>query len=185
MSAAAAWEARHPGFTASAPVRRWLALLEPLARRLQRVPPAGLTALGVCCAGGAAASAVADRRRLGAVLLPVGGLCDGLDGMVASLRGGSTDAGRRLDHAADRVADAALMAGLGALGAPRWLCAAALGAVVAQEAARDGSTRVTPGERPTRILLGMLGFCGAPRVATAGIALVCGGSAVTLARSSR
>lgn len=142
---AAAWEARHPGFTASRPVRRWLALLDPLARRLRPVHPAVLTGLGVVCAGGAAVSAVVGRPRLGAMLLPLGGVCDGLDGMVASLRGGSTDAGRRLDHAADRLTDAALVAGLGVLGAPRWLCAAALGAVVAQEAARGGSTRVHRG----------------------------------------
>lgn len=86
---AAAWESRHPGFTASRLVRRWLALLDPLARRLQPVLPAVLTALGVVCAGGAAMSAAAGRPRLGAVLLPLGGV---FDGMVASRRGGPTAA---------------------------------------------------------------------------------------------
>ncbi len=157
-----AWERRHPGIRASGLVRLWLRSLEPLARGLRGVPPSVLTVLG----GLASLVAVVAPPRRAAGLLAAGGVFDALDGMVAVE---PSPRGRLLDHGVDRLADVALLSGLARRGAPRHVCLAALVAVVGQELSRGRSTIVTPGERPTRIILGMLGLQAFPGLAAGAI----------------
>lgn len=125
----------------------------------------------------------------------VSGLLDALDGAVAVQAGRTTKVGFLLDSALDRLADVALPASLavlaGGAGAARLAVAAvaacwwleyvrARGSLAGTGAA--GRQLVTPGERPTRIVLTAVGL-GLPPLARAalwGHVVIVGGSGLVL-----
>lgn len=160
------WAARHSGFTVRGRVLAgWLRLMWALARPFAaaQVSPDVVTV-----AGGVLAVAAARARPGRATSLLIGAaLADGLDGAVAVLRDTTSAHGERLDHATDRVGDAAAALVLGRAGAPALLVAPALGVAVLQEAWRGwrvGIQRPSPvltvHERPTRILCAAIGDTG-------------------------
>lgn len=127
------------------------------------------------------------------VALIVSGLLDALDGAVAVQAGRTTKVGFLLDSALDRLSDAALPAALAIAAhhpAAGELAVATIGAtwwleyVRARGALADEPTRqvVTPGERPTRMILTGVGL-GLPSLAVAalwGQVVIVGGSALFL-----
>jgi CDP-diacylglycerol--glycerol-3-phosphate 3-phosphatidyltransferase len=125
-------------------------------------------------------------RVVGAALVVVSAVLDGLDGAVARATGTATDRGRTLDHVADRTSDLALLVSLGLLGGSAWAppaLAVAGATTLAQESvrARSGPLGLTVAERPTRVVLAAMVLLGAgvtpasaPRTAAAGA----GGAAV-------
>jgi CDP-diacylglycerol--glycerol-3-phosphate 3-phosphatidyltransferase len=130
------------------------------------------------------------------VAVTVSGLLDSLDGAVAVQAGRTTRVGFLLDSVLDRVADVAFPVALavaagGGTTATR-LAVAAVGACWWLEYVRargslagvadDGRQVVTPGERPTRIILTAVGL-GLPALATAalwGSAVIVGASGLYL-----
>ncbi len=133
------------------------------------------------------------------VAVALSGLLDSLDGAVAVQAGHPTKVGFLLDSALDRLADIAFVAALaivaGSTATAAWVAVAAVGAawwleyvrargVLAEaETARSNPRQViTPGERPTRIVLTAVGL-GLPPLALAalwGQVVIVGGSAVFL-----
>ena len=122
------------------------------------------------------------------------GLLDALDGAVAVQAGRTTKVGFLLDSALDRLADAAFPAALAfAAGPTRATVALAVAAVAAcwwleyvraraSLAGVQGRQVITPGERPTRIILTAVGL-GLPVLATAALwahVVIVGGSGVFL-----
>jgi phosphatidylglycerophosphate synthase len=155
------WERLH-GVGASPVVRRWLALLHPLAARLQLSPDA-VTWLGILLAGGAVVAAPWAAAVAAAFVL-LSALADALDGAVAVVQGKVTEAGARLDRWADRCADARFLAALLLAGAPWVPVLVALLASQALEGARTrtGPVTLTVGERPQRVLAVLLGLGAVP-----------------------
>lgn len=119
------------------------------------------------------------------------GLLDSLDGAVAVQAGRTTKVGFLLDSALDRIADAAFPAALVlAAGGGAWIAVGAVAACWWLEYVRargslagvTGKPLITPGERPTRIILTAVGL-GLPVLATAALwahVVIVGGSAVLL-----
>lgn len=124
------------------------------------------------------------------VALTMSGLLDALDGAVAVQAGRTTRVGFLLDSALDRLADAALAAALAIVvgtESAAWVAVATVGATWwleyvrargALAVARDEPSAtpqpaprpevVTPGERPTRMILAGIGL-GLPPLATAAL----------------
>ena len=101
------------------------AVLDPLARRLQRVSPDALSwaaLLSAAFAGLAFYLGGAVLLSLGALFAFLNALLDALDGKVAKLTGRASRRGDFLDHVLDRYADVLMLGGL-ALGpyCPVWL----------------------------------------------------------------
>ena len=140
------WEELH-GVAASPLVRRWLRLVLWLSRPLA-VPAWAVTLTGLAVT----LLALVVPLRAAAACVLLGGLLDGLDGCVAVLRGTASDAGRRLDHAADRTGEVVFGVLLWRAGAPVWLAGLAVALVLGVEAVRRAPV-VTVGERPVRVLL--------------------------------
>lgn len=157
---------------------------------------AGLAAVPLALLGGGVGPAAA------CVAVTVSGLLDSLDGAVAVQAGRTTRVGFLLDSALDRLADAAFPAALaivaveGGTGAgPAAALAVGAGAAgwyleyvrarASLAAGADGPRSrqvITPGERPTRIVLTAVGL-GLPALALAalwGQVVVVGASAVFL-----
>ncbi|MDQ3643880.1 MAG: CDP-alcohol phosphatidyltransferase [Actinomycetota bacterium] len=128
------------------------------------------------------------------------GLLDSLDGAVAVQAGRTTKVGFLLDSALDRIADAAYPAALViaanggtdgiTAGGGAWVAVGATAACWWLEYVRargslagvTGKALITPGERPTRIILTAVGL-GLPVLATAALwahVVIVGGSAVLL-----
>lgn len=142
----------------------WLRAMHAAGRPLARagIHPDVITASGVwwsmLCWAFAAAS---GRWALVAVVaLVAGGMSDGLDGTVAALSGRASGWGGVLDGIADRVADVFYLLALVAVGADGRVAVVAGGALMGLEylravAGQHGArvTRVTVGERPTRLVL--------------------------------
>jgi phosphatidylglycerophosphate synthase len=159
--------------TANRLVEGWLTAIYRLAAPLSRarVRPDALSLLGVWLTAWALPAAAAGGRwpLLGALAVTLAGIADGLDGAVAVIAGRATPHGAVLDAVADRICDGVLLCGVWLLGAPAWLALAAGAAVVALEVTRLGGIRlvggaggrITPGERPTRLILCGLGFVAA------------------------
>ncbi len=185
-------------------VGRWLEATAGIARPLAR---AGVTpnSVTVAALGAAAAAvplaAVPGRRGAAAacVAATAAGVLDGLDGAVAVQSGRTTSVGFLLDSVLDRLADAALPAALAVSVATRCpsrarqanrLAVASAAAAWWLEYVRARGTLalpperqvVTPGERPTRIVLAAVGL-GLPSLALAalrGQVVIVGGSALYL-----
>ena len=182
-------------------VRRWLRFVHRLARWPARagLAPDVLSLTAVWLAGAAATTGVAGGRwpLLGAAAVAATGVVDGLDGAVAILAGKVTRRGRIVDSVCDRVADGLLLAGFVALGGSGWVALAAAVAILGLETTRAAGLRrgrmgrLTPGERPTRLVLAGLGMIVAgcvpgeagwvATVASAVTAVVVGGSCAVLA----
>lgn len=125
------------------------------------------------------------------VAVTLSGLLDSLDGAVAVQSRRTTKVGFLLDSALDRIADAAFPAALAiAAGAGAWLAVGATAACWWLEYVRargslagvTGKPLITPGERPTRIILTAVGL-GLPMLATAALwahVVIVGGSGVLL-----
>jgi CDP-diacylglycerol--glycerol-3-phosphate 3-phosphatidyltransferase len=167
------WSTLHGGIDPGGNVliRRWLRLIHVLARGPARygIAPDVLSLWGIWLAGAVVvvASVGGSWLLLGAALVMANGIFDGLDGAVAILSGRVTRRGRVVDAVADRLSDALLVAGLVVVDAS-WLvplaglCAAvAIGALETTRWLARGRRpigRLTPGERPTRLILAGLGF---------------------------
>lgn len=188
------WSVLHGGYDPSRArvTRGWLRLVYHLAAAPARrgVHPDALTAAGVWTGALALLPAAAGGRWLFAAagVVAVSGLLDSLDGAVASLTGRVTRFGYVLDSVADRVVDGVYLVVLYLAGAGGLACVLAGAATVLLEytRARSGAAGfaevgvVTPGERPTRIVVTVLGLLavalapGLPVAATAAAAIIAG-----------
>jgi len=172
----AAWARLHGGFdpgAASAVVRGWVRIAYRIGSWLgdRRVAPSAVTTAGlVLCwcvplvvLSGQAGSA------LGAVLVLLAALADGLDGAVAVVSGRASRLGYVYDSVADRLGEAAWLLAFWLVGAPAWLAVAAGGVSWLQEYARARAAAagmseigvVTVSERPTRVLVAIFGLLAA------------------------
>lgn len=97
--------------------------MRPLARRLQSLPPWSFTIIGLALGIGAAAALWQQRYGLGFGLWFCNRLFDGLDGVVARLRGAQSDFGGYLDILVDFVVYALIPVGLAAGAADRGVTA--------------------------------------------------------------
>jgi phosphatidylglycerophosphate synthase len=203
----AGWSALHGGLDPSANpmVRWWLGVVRQLALPLARsgAAPDVLSLFGVWLAAWVLPAGAAGHRwaLLGALAIAAGGVADALDGAVAVVADRATPHGALLDGVADRVSDAIVLCGLWLLGAPGWLVLAAGVSVLALEGTRRLGVRrvggaggpITPGERPTRLILAGLGFLAAgifdvpgfATVAAAATLAVCAVSVGALVRAFR
>jgi len=111
------------------------------------------------------------------VAVTLSGLLDSLDGAVAVQAGRTTKVGFLLDSTLDRLADAAFPAALAiAAGGGAWIAVGATAACWWLEYVRargslagiEGKQVITPGERPTRIILTAVGL-GLPVLAPAAL----------------
>ena len=155
----AGWSSLHGGLAPSPLVRRYLALLLPLARPVARtgVHPDVLTAASLLVALPAlwAPAWAAGLLVLAALLL------DALDGTVALLQGRPTAWGYVLDSLVDRLVDGIVLVALYNAGAPAWLAIACAAGVVLLEYTRaragnaggDEVVTITVAERPVRVLV--------------------------------
>jgi phosphatidylglycerophosphate synthase len=182
----------------------WLRASAAVARPLARagVSPNAVTVAALLAALAAVPLALVDGwlgPAAACVAVTMSGLLDALDGAVAVQAGRTTRVGFLLDSALDRLADATFPAALAIVAGSRaaaWLAVAAtapcgylqyvraranLAAAPAVPAA-SGRQVITPGERPTRIVLSAVGL-GLPFLATAALwahVVIVGGSAVFL-----
>ncbi|MGH9222581.1 MAG: CDP-alcohol phosphatidyltransferase family protein [Acidimicrobiales bacterium] len=178
----------------------WLRAAAAVARPLARagISPNAVTVAALIAALAAVPPAAYVGGWLGpaaaCLAITVSGLLDALDGAVAVQAGRTTKVGFLLDSALDRIADAAFPATLVLVAGPDTttiaLAVAATAACWYLEYVRaratlasdPGAQVITPGERPTRIVLAAVG-CGLPFLATATLwasAVIVGGSAVYL-----
>jgi CDP-diacylglycerol--glycerol-3-phosphate 3-phosphatidyltransferase len=182
----------------------WLRLSASVARPLARagVSPNAVTVAALVVALAAVPFAGIDGwpgPALACVAVTVSGLLDALDGAVAVQSGRTTKVGFLLDSALDRIADAAFPAALAIVAVHRGTSRseAATLAVAATAVAwyleyvraranlaapERGRQVITPGERPTRMILSGVGL-GLPFLALAALwanVVVVGGSAVFL-----
>jgi CDP-diacylglycerol--glycerol-3-phosphate 3-phosphatidyltransferase len=167
------WAKSHGGYDprrAFPLVRGWLWIAYRSARLLAvlRIGPTAVTVLGVVLA--AAVAPIALLRGgwplVAAGLVVLGALADTIDGALALVAGRETRLGRVYDSVADRLTEAAWLAGLWVLGAPGWLVTVCGGVAWLHEYVRaraaiaglQGIGVVTVGERPTRVLLALFGL---------------------------
>ncbi|WP_030443453.1 CDP-alcohol phosphatidyltransferase family protein [Actinoplanes subtropicus] len=186
----AAWARLHGGFdpgAASPVVRGWVRVAFRAGSWLasRQVSPSAVTTAGlVLCwlvpaavslgvavgPGGDAAGALGRVASvLGAVLVLLAALADGLDGAVAVVSGRTSRVGYVYDSVADRLGEAAWLLAFWLVGAPAWLVVAAGGASWLQEYARARAAAagmseigvITVSERPTRVLVAIFGLLAA------------------------
>ena len=185
----------------------WLRAVAAVARPLARagVPADAVTVAALVAAVAAVPLAMVDGwvgPAAACLAVVVSGLLDSLDGAVAVQAGRTTRVGFLLDSTLDRLADAALPAALAvvaggagevavaAVAACWWLeyvrarasLATRPNGVTASASAEPDRQVVTPGERPTRIILTAVGL-GLPPLALAalwGQVVIVGGSALFL-----
>jgi CDP-diacylglycerol--glycerol-3-phosphate 3-phosphatidyltransferase len=175
---ATAWAALHGGYdprTGSVWARGWLRLAYWLARLVvpSGVTPTGVTLIGLLLSAGVPVSAatLGAGAFAAAGLVLVSAVADSLDGAVAVLGGRGSRLGQVYDAVADRLSEACWLTALWLLGAPGWLVAFG-GAVcwlheyVRARAGVAGMREVgavTVAERPTRVIVVVIGLliCGA------------------------
>jgi CDP-diacylglycerol--glycerol-3-phosphate 3-phosphatidyltransferase len=190
------WAALHRTEPPGGFVGGWLKAAAAVARPLARagISPNVVTVAALVMALAAVPLAAVDGwpgPAAACLAVTLSGLLDSLDGAVAVQAGRTTQVGFLLDSALDRLADAAYPAALAiSAGAGAWLAVAATAAAWWLEYVRargslagvGGRPLITPGERPTRIILTAVGL-GLPMLATAalwGHVVIVGGSAVLL-----
>lgn len=169
----AAWSRLHGGFDprrASGVVRGWVLTAYRIGSFLgrRRVGPGAVTTAGVvlCLCVPVAVSLGPGGLLLGALLVLLAAVADGLDGAVAVVTGRTSRLGYVYDSVADRVGEAAWLAGFWMVGAPGWLVVAAGGTSWLHEYVRARATAagmteigaVTVGERPTRVSIAISGL---------------------------
>jgi phosphatidylglycerophosphate synthase len=176
----------------------WLRVSAAVARPLARagVSPNAVTVVALLAAVAAVPLATIDGwpgPAAACVAVVISGLLDSLDGAVAVQAGRATKVGFLLDSVLDRVADAAFPAALAIVaGEGAWVAVAAVAVCWWLEYIRARATLaepqvaghqlITPGERPTRIVLTAVGL-GIPSLALAalwGHVVIVGGSALLL-----
>ena len=190
------WAALHATEPPAGFVGGWLKAAAAVARPLARagVSPNMVTVAALVMAVAAVPLAAVDGwvgPAAACLAVTLSGLLDSLDGAVAVQAGRTTKVGFLLDSALDRIADAAFPAALAiAAGAGAWLAVAATATCWWLEYVRargtlagvTGKALITPGERPTRIILTAVGL-GLPMLAIAALwahVVIVGGSAVLL-----
>lgn len=169
----AVWSRLHGGFDprqASPVVRGWLLTAYRIGSLLgrRRVSPAAVTVAGVVLGLCVPFAALLGRGGLllGALLVLLAAVADGLDGAVAVVTGRTSRLGYVYDSVADRIGEAGWLAGLWVAGAPGWLAVAAGGTSWLHEYVRARATAagmteigaVTVGERPTRVAIAVSGL---------------------------
>jgi phosphatidylglycerophosphate synthase len=197
-----AWADLHRTTAPAGFVGGWLRAAAAVARPLARsgVSPNLVTVAALVAAVAAVPLALVPGwagPAAACVAVTASGLLDALDGAVAVQAGRATRVGFLLDSALDRVADAAYPAALAvtagwhraagpavAAGAAAWWLEYVRARSVLAEAdlPSQGPQLVTPGERPTRIVLTAIGL-GLPFLAVAalwGQVVIVGGSALFL-----
>ena len=174
----------------------WLKAAAAVARPLARagISPNMVTVAALVVALAAVPLAAVDGwigPAAACLAVTISGLLDSLDGAVAVQAGRATKVGFLLYSALDRIADAAYPAALAiAAGGGAWVAVGAIAACWWLEYVRargslagvTGRALITPGERPTRIILTAVGL-GLPMLATAALwahIVIVGGSAVLL-----
>jgi phosphatidylglycerophosphate synthase len=199
------WAALHATEPPAGFVGGWLKAAAAVARPLARagVSPNMVTVAALVMAVVAVPLAAVDGwigPAAACLAVTISGLLDSLDGAVAVQAGRTTRVGFLLDSALDRIADAAFPAALAiaanggtdgiAAGGGAWVAVGATAACWWLEYVRargslagvTGKALITPGERPTRIILTAVGL-GLPMLATAALwahVVIVGGSAVLL-----
>ena len=199
------WAGLHGTEAPSGFVGGWLRAAGAVARPLARagISPNAVTVAALVAALAAVPLALIDGwpgPAAACAAVTLSGLLDSLDGAVAVQAGRATKVGFLLDSALDRLADAAFVAALAVVaggdqapwvavaggGAAWWLeyVRARGGLATAAEPGTDPAGRqvITPGERPTRIVLTAVGL-GLPPLALAalwGHVVIVGGSALFL-----
>ncbi|BBH66899.1 CDP-diacylglycerol--glycerol-3-phosphate 3-phosphatidyltransferase [Actinoplanes sp. OR16] len=170
---ATAWSKLHGGFdprAAPGVVRGWVLAAYKIGSWLggKRVSPLAVTIAGVMLCLAVPLAALGGRAGLaiGALLVLLAAMADGLDGAVAVVSGRVSRAGFLYDSVADRVGELAWLAAFWIAGAPGPLVVAAgaaswLHEYVRARAAAGGMTEigaVTVGERPTRVSIAFSGL---------------------------
>ena len=199
------WAALHATEPPAGVVGGWLKAAAAVARPLARagVSPNMVTVAALVMALLAVPLAAVDGwigPAAACLAVTLSGLLDSLDGAVAVQAGRATRVGFLLDSALDRIADAAFPAALAiaanggtegiAASGGAWLAAGATAACWWLEYVRargslagvTGKALITPGERPTRIILTAVGL-GLPMLAMAALwahVVIVGGSGVLL-----
>jgi CDP-diacylglycerol--glycerol-3-phosphate 3-phosphatidyltransferase len=183
------WSGLHGGVDprdGSAPLRGWLRLAYGTGRLLARlgVPPAAVTALGLmlCVLVPVAARSGPVGPPAAAALVLLAAVADSADGAVAVLTDRVTRLGYVYDSVADRLGEAAWLVAFWLLGAPVWLVVAGGGAAWLHEYLRARATAagmreigvVTVAERPTRVIIAVLGMAAAGLAGTVSARLVTG-----------
>jgi phosphatidylglycerophosphate synthase len=168
-----AWSRLHGGFdpaAASPLVRGWVLIAYRIGSWLgtRRVGPTAVTTAGLIICWGVPAVALLGRPgwALGAVLVLLAALADGLDGAVAVVTGRASKLGYVYDSVADRLGEVAWLLAFAVAGAPVWLAVAAGVVSWLHEYARARATAagmteigaVTVAERPTRVLVTIFGL---------------------------
>ena len=192
------WAALHLTEPPAGFVGGWLRGVAAVARPLARagISPNAVTVAALVAAVAAVPLAAVDGwvgPAAACAAVTVSGLLDALDGAVAVQAGRTTKVGFLLDSALDRLADAALPASLAvaagqgaevavaAVAACWWLEYVRARASLAA-AGRTFKQVITPGERPTRIVLTAVGL-GLPALALPALwahVVIVGGSGVFL-----
>lgn len=181
------WAALHRTDAPGGFVAGWLKAAAAVARPLARagVSPNMVTVAALVAAVVAVPLAAIDGwigPAAACVAVTVSGLLDSLDGAVAVQAGRTTKVGFLLDSVLDRLADVAFPVALAvAAGGGRSVTRLAVAAVAAcwwleyvrargslAGADVDAKPVITPGERPTRIILAAVGL-GLPFLATAAL----------------
>ena len=169
--ALAHWSRLHGGIDPSSSIwiSGWVRVSHACARPLARrgVSPGAVTAAGVAVTAPAPVLASLGQAwpLATALLVIAGSVLDGVDGAVAAQTGTASAWGRVLDPLADRVADVMFVAALVVLGAPVWLGAALVVLTLllesvratAQAAGMTGAGVITVWERPSRVIVTVLG----------------------------
>jgi CDP-diacylglycerol--glycerol-3-phosphate 3-phosphatidyltransferase len=139
-------------------LRAYLRLPYAVATRLRFLHPNAVTAAGLLLALATVPPYAWGRPWLALPVVLLAGLADSVDGCVAAITGRATAFGAVLDSTVDRVADLALLAGP-ALVAPEAAVAAGAGTFLleyvrarCQVVGHTARQRVTPGERPFRVV---------------------------------
>ena len=183
-----AWSRLHGGFdprNASFLVRGWVLCAYRIGVFLgsRRISPLTVTLAGVvlCLAVPAAVLIGPAGLIVGALLVLMAAMADGLDGAVAVLTGRTTRAGFVYDSVADRIGEIAWLTAFWLAGAPGPLVVAAgvtswLHEYLRARAAAAGVPEigaVTVGERPTRVVVTVVGLlAGALLPAAATVAVI-------------
>lgn len=179
------WAALHLTEPPGGVVGGWLRAAAAVARPLARagISPNAVTVAALVMAVAAVPLAAIDGwtgPAAACLAVTLSGLLDALDGAVAVQAGRTTKVGFLLDSALDRLADAAMPAALAvAAGGGAMPTRLAVGATAAcwwleyvrargTLAGVTGRQLVTPGERPTRIILTAVGL-GLPVLAVAAL----------------
>ncbi len=182
-----AWASLHRTEAPGGFVGGWLRASAAVARPLARagVSPNAVTVAAMVVGVAAVPLALIGGwpgPALACLAVALSGLLDALDGAVAVQAQRTTKVGFLLDSALDRIADAAFPAALAVVAGGRaaaWLAVAAAGACwyleyvrarasLAEGPEQRGRQVITPGERPTRIILTAVGL-GLPALALAAL----------------